>query len=63
MRRCMEHNPAAMQSAACDAEMRESFLHRFEDEDMAALADELLPRTDNRESGLAGRLMGFFRKK
>ena len=63
VRRCMEHNPAAMQSAACDAEMRESFLHRFEDEDMAALADELLPRIDNRESGLAGRLMGFFRKK
>ena len=43
-RRCMDHNPSALQSAKYDAENRSSFMHRYSGEDFAALVDELLPK-------------------
>ncbi len=43
-RRCMDHNPSALQSATYDAENRNSFMHRYAGEDFAALVDELLPK-------------------
>ena len=42
--RCMEQNPAALQSAKYDSEKRSAFMHRYTGEDMALLVDELLPR-------------------
>ncbi len=44
VRRCMDQNPLALQSAKYDAENRNSFMHRYAGEDFAALVEELLPR-------------------
>jgi len=59
-RRCMDLNPAALQSAKYDAENRNSFMHRYADEDFAALVDELLPKP-NQNNGLASRLKRFLK--
>ncbi len=60
-RRCMEQNPAALQSAKCDAENRSIFLLRYQHEDFAALVDELLPRP-NAASDLAHRMAGKLKR-
>lgn len=44
VRRCMEHNPSALQSSRYDPELRASFMHRYQDEDFSTLVDELSPR-------------------
>ena len=43
-RRCMDQNPAALQSAKYDGENRSTFMHRYAGEDFSALVDELLPK-------------------
>ena len=60
-RRCMEQNPAALQSAKYDAESRSTFLHRYRDEDFSALVDELLPRP-SAASDLAHRMAGKLKR-
>ena len=60
-RRCMEHNPAALQSAKYDAENRSIFLLRYQHEDFASLVDELLPRP-NAASDLARRMAGKLKR-
>jgi hypothetical protein len=57
-RRCMDHNPSALQSAKYDAENRSSFMHRYAGEDFAALVDELLPKPAQNNS-FASRLKRF----
>lgn len=64
VRRCMEQNPAALQSAKYDAENRNSFLHRYQDEDFAALVDELLPKpsaANDFAHRVAGKLKRFLK--
>lgn len=59
VRRCMEQNPAALQSAKYDAENRSLFMHRYMDEDFAVLTDELLPKpsaSDDFAHRMAGKL-------
>ena len=60
-RRCMEQNPAALQSAPLDRENRALFLHRYESEDFAALVDELLPRP-SAANALAHRVAGKLKR-
>ena len=64
VRRCMDHNPAALQSAKYDPELRNSFLLRYQGEDFAALVDELAPRKSGSEdfsSRIAGKLRRFLK--
>ncbi len=60
-RRCMEQNPAALQSAKQKAEERAVFLHRYETEDFAHLTDQLLPRP-SAASELAHRVAGKLKR-
>lgn len=60
-RRCMEQNPAALRSAPLDEEARTLFLHRFRQEELSQLADELLPQP-SAASDLARRLAGKLRR-
>ncbi|MBR5537698.1 MAG: Coenzyme F420 hydrogenase/dehydrogenase, beta subunit C-terminal domain [Clostridia bacterium] len=60
-RRCMEQNPAALQSAKYDEENRSTFLHRYRDEDFSALVDELLPKP-NAAGDLALRMAGKLKR-
>ena len=59
-RRCMDHNPSALQSAKYDAENRNSFMHRYAGEDFAALVDELLPKPAQ-SNDFASRLKRFLK--
>ena len=64
VRHCMEHNPSALQSAKYDAELRATFLHRYQGEDFAALVDELAPRAGAAEdfaSRITGKLKRFLK--
>ena len=60
-RRCMDQNPAALQSAKYDEENRAFFMHRYMDEDFAALVDELLPRP-SAAGDLAHRVAGKLKR-
>ncbi len=60
-RRCMEQNPAALQSAGRKEEDRTLFLHRYDTEDFAELVDELLPRP-SAAADLAQRMAGKLKR-
>lgn len=60
-RRCMEQNPAALQSAKYDAENRSIFLLRYANEDFASLVDELLPKP-SAAGDLAHRMAGKLKR-
>ena len=60
-RRCMEQNPAALQSAKYDAENRSIFLLRYANEDFSALVDELLPKP-SAAGDLAHRMAGKLKR-
>jgi len=60
-RSCMDQNPAALRSARLDSENRALFMHRYENEDFAALVDELLPRP-SAANDLARRVAGKLKR-
>ena len=56
-RRCMDHNPSALQSAKYDAENRSSFMHRYSGEDLPhwwTSCSPSLPRTTASPAGSSG---------